>query len=693
MFFVAIIPLAFSLSRHGGDFLFNRDKKIIFSIFFLGAALGVFRFHLADTPAPEVFESRVNQEVSLSGQVVDEPDARENNLKLTVLVLEGGQKTEILLSADINGGYKYGDEISFSGVLEKPENFKTDQGKIFDYVNYLRKDGILYLMKYPKIEIVSHGGNIIKRALFSAKEKFLDKIGLIIPNPESLLMGGLILGEKSAFSQDLRQSFVNTGTIHIIALSGYNVTIVAEWIMKILSFLPKNFSIGAGVLSIFLFIIMTGGASTAVRAGIMAALALLARATRRDYDIGRALVLAGALMILLDPLILAFDVSFQLSFLATIAVIYISPKVEKYFLWIKWKWFRDIVSITISAYIFVMPFILYKMGNLSLVALPANIAVLPFIPLTMILGFVTGFVGLASSLLAFVPGQISYFFLHYELAAIGFFSRFSFSSISLPSFPLLLTVLIYIFFFYKLFGWNTNQKENKPARNASQSDAGGEQEKTQPPLFLELKKFKHKFIAVGLMLGVVGFGSLYYFHYKSNLSAVNKLQALLIDIPVKPLALDPRTKLDGCIINGPLPDHECSPGAVFPDATPEQICVSGYTKTVRNVSISLKRKVYREYGIPYPPKTGSYEADHIIPLELGGSNDIANLFPEAAEPQPGFKEKDVVENYLHQEVCAYHVALTVAQQQIATDWLAVYDNLSPEEILALKQKYRSWAGN
>ena len=142
-----------------------------------------------------------------------------------------------MLSANLDEEFKYGNKINFEGKLEKPENFITDQGKEFDYVNYLRKDGIFYVMSYPKIEIVSRGnGNFIKSALFYVKDKFLNKMNLAIREPESLLMGGLILGEKSSFNEALRQSFVDTGTIHIVALSGYNVTIVAEWIMKIFFF-------------------------------------------------------------------------------------------------------------------------------------------------------------------------------------------------------------------------------------------------------------------------------------------------------------------------------------------------------------------------------------------------------------------------------------------------------------------------
>ena len=223
-----------------------------------------------------------------------------------------------------------------------------------------------------------------------SKINFLNKMNLAIREPESLLMGGLILGEKSSFNEALRQSFVDTGTIHIVALSGYNVTIVAEWIMKIFSFssFPKNLGIGAGIVTILLFVLMTGGSSTAVRAGIMASLALFARVIGRNYDVARALILAGVFMILINPFVLVFDVSFQLSFIATVAVIFFSPKIEKYFLWITPRFkLRDIISVTCAAYVFVLPFILYKMGNLSLVALPANALILPFIPFTMILGF------------------------------------------------------------------------------------------------------------------------------------------------------------------------------------------------------------------------------------------------------------------------------------------------------------------
>ncbi len=133
-------------------------------------------------------------------------------------------------------------------------------------------------------------------------------------------------------------------------------------------------------------------------------------------------------------------------------------------------------------------------------------------------------------------------------------------------------------------------------------------------------------------------------------------------------ALGQRTKTQGCVVQGALPDAPCTPGAVFASATKSQICNPGYAKSVRNVPNSEKDQVYAEYGIS-SHRPGEYEVDHLVSLELGGSNDIANLWPEAASPKPGYHEKDRYENYLHDQVCNGEIALAEAQHRIATNWL------------------------
>jgi hypothetical protein len=125
-----------------------------------------------------------------------------------------------------------------------------------------------------------------------------------------------------------------------------------------------------------------------------------------------------------------------------------------------------------------------------------------------------------------------------------------------------------------------------------------------------------------------------------------------------------RRKADGCQIRGLLPDPACTPGAIFTSATASQVCTPGYSQSVRNVPRSLKQSVYAEYGIEsHTP--GSYEVDHLVSLELGGNNSIANLWPEIS---PGYHEKDGIENRLHDAVCAGSVSLHAAQDEIARDW-------------------------
>lgn len=135
-----------------------------------------------------------------------------------------------------------------------------------------------------------------------------------------------------------------------------------------------------------------------------------------------------------------------------------------------------------------------------------------------------------------------------------------------------------------------------------------------------------------------------------------------------------RTKTSGCRANNGLQDPACTPGDILADATVSLICKPGYTKTVRNVPTSVKDEVYASYGIA-SHIAGEYEVDHLVSLELGGSNDISNLWPELASPTPGFHQKDEVENYLHAQVCSGAMSLKDAQIQIAVNWLDIYRRL------------------
>ncbi len=424
----------------------------------LGAGLFWYGFNSALPANISFLESRVGERVVLEGIVVDEPDERENYTRY--IFKESESEVKILVTAKRYPVFNYGDKIKIKGVLKKPSS-----GEDFDWRAYLAKDDIYFEVFYPSINFISAGqASYIKQKLLEFKYSILSNISKVVPEPHSALLGGLTFGAKQSMTKDLLESFRKTGIIHIVVLSGYNITIVADTIMRVLSFLPFVFSISFGALGIIIFAIMAGASATVVRASLMALLVLLARATGRIYEITIALFVAGFFMILHNPKIIRFDASFQLSFLATMSLIYIAPILNqqpwvKKFITKKFQ-IREIVSATISTQLFVLPLLLYKTGLLSIVGLPVNLLILFFVPATMFFGFLTAGLGFLSPFLSAPFGWISYALLNYELKVVEIFANLPFASFEISSFPLWLMLTIYIIYAILIYRFK-NLENNK----------------------------------------------------------------------------------------------------------------------------------------------------------------------------------------------------------------------------------------
>lgn len=429
------------------------SAAVSMAIFLFAMGAGLLRYDISLNNNGDAFlESLIGHGVALRGMVSEEPDIREENVHLTIAVdaVKENSKwraveTKALVISPFFPEFKYGDVIEISGVLKKPENFLNENGRTFDYVSYLAKDGIFYEMFFPRAALISSGnGNKIKEMLFAIKQAFLDSLGRVIPEPESSLAGGLIVGAKRSLGDTILKQFRTAGVIHIVVLSGYNITIVAEAIMRSFSFLPRLLGISLGALSVVAFAVMTGASATVVRASLMALFVILAKATGRVYEITIALFVAGFFMLMHNPKILVFDPSFQLSFLATLGLIYLAPKIERYFHIVPSQWgFREFAVATVATQIFVLPLLLYQTGQLSVVSLPANLLILVFIPLTMLFGFLAGIIGFASVFLAMPFAFIAYALLWYELKVVELFSSLPFASISIPAVPFIIVVVVY----------------------------------------------------------------------------------------------------------------------------------------------------------------------------------------------------------------------------------------------------------
>ncbi len=438
-----------------GIFVFMKFPKFILfaGLFFFALGLGILRYEVKEIRNNKLV-NQINSKITVTGTIIDEPDEKENYARL--ILEEDRSKNKILVISRRYPVFRYGDRIEISGKLEKPKQIpSTGSGQAdFDWPAYLAKDDIYFEMAYPQIKLIETGGGFwLKRELYALKEKFIANISFIVPEPGAGYLAGLTVGAKQAMPKFLLEDFRKAGIIHVVVLSGYNVTIVANVIMSIFKFLPLYIGIGFGMLGILLFALMTGASATVVRASVMAVLVLLAKATGRIYQITIALLAVGFLMIFHNPKILRFDSSFQLSFLATLALIYVSPYVEKKLSFVPQKFhLREIFSATISTQIFVLPFILYKMGLFSVVALPVNLLVLIFVPATMFFGFAAGLIGFISQTLAVPFGWIAYTFSAYELLIVNISSKLPFASfnISTPFWLMLLIYVSYVVILYKL---------------------------------------------------------------------------------------------------------------------------------------------------------------------------------------------------------------------------------------------------
>ncbi|MDP3975329.1 MAG: ComEC/Rec2 family competence protein, partial [bacterium] len=196
-------------------------------------------------------------------------------------------------------------------------------------------------------------------------------------------------GSRKGIPEQLQEDFRVTGLSHIVAISGYNITLVVSIMMAVFRPLGRRLSIIISAIAVILFTLFVGASPAVVRACIMGLIALVALNSERKGDVTIALALTATLMIGYNPKILFHDVGFQLSFLATMGLIYVSPLLEKYFQWLPEKLaIRDSILLTLSAQIMALPIILYNFNNLSVISPISNLLISgPFIPLTMLFGF------------------------------------------------------------------------------------------------------------------------------------------------------------------------------------------------------------------------------------------------------------------------------------------------------------------
>jgi competence protein ComEC len=309
----------------------------------------------------------------------------------------------------------YGEQVHLKGVVTLPEVIQNNDGSEFDYPMYLHKDGIFTVMNNPELRSssleVSWSTRVYVRLMQSIMQVsavFTKAIRHAMPQPAAGFAIGTLLGARAFVSEDIQLAFQRTGLSHILAVSGYNITIIIAAVMgALLVFFHRRIAFWIVLVCIGVFVIATGASASVVRAAIMGCIMLVAERESRMYSGGNALLIAATLMCIQSPLIARYDIGFQLSFGATLGLMAGTPWFAKQFEKIHMKGeLSEVLTTTLSAQIFVIPLLILYFHQVSLVFLPMNILVLPFVPWVMLCASIIGILGVIVPSIAFFLGYI-----------------------------------------------------------------------------------------------------------------------------------------------------------------------------------------------------------------------------------------------------------------------------------------------
>ncbi len=480
-----LVPLGRFLGRRGASRL-SLSRGGVFplalALLFLGAARYQSTLPTLDAHFIAWYTDR-EYDLLVIGTLVEPPDYRDSytNLRLQVESVDTGNEAPLsvggllLARVDANQAFHYGDRLRLRGRLKTPP-----ENEEFSYREYLAHKGIhAYMPSASVTRLPGGGGNPLLAAIYAFKERALVTIYRLYPDPEASLLAGILLGVDTGLPEDLQQAFKDTGTAHIIAISGFNIAIIAGLLVALFGrFLGPRRGALIAALGIALYTVLVGADAAVVRAAIMGGLGLFARQIGRRQHALNTLLFTAALMTLLDPH-LPWDVGFQLSFFATLGLILyaepfqraaivflqrflapglarrLSAPIAEYFLF------------TLAAQLTTLPISAYHFKRISLISLLANPVILPVQPPVMVVGGLA----LLSAMFWWPLGQViawaAWPFTSYTIRAVELFARWPHGVIPLGDLSPLLVVLFYT----ALFAWTFAGGRVKDAL-AARADGG-----------------------------------------------------------------------------------------------------------------------------------------------------------------------------------------------------------------------------
>ena len=454
-------PISKSLS-----FILHPFHLILLVALFLGAAR--YQLSVPDFDAFHIaFYNDRDYDLLITGTLIEPPDYRDNytNLRVSVKAVDTGDgdlaaSGIILVRASNNQTFHYGENIRLRGKLKTPP-----ENEDFSYRDYLAAQHVHSYMSTAVVTVLpGNGGNPLSVALYGIKERALANIYRMFPDPESSLMAGILLGVDTGLTRELQDAFKNTGTAHIIAISGFNISIIAGIFFAFFSrFFGERRGAVIAIVVIALYTIIVGADAAVVRAAIMGSLALFAKQVGRRQFAVNTLLAVAFMMTLWNPLFV-WDVGFQLSFFATLGLILYADPFSKFANRVITKYFpssaaersaelfSEFVLLTLAAQLTTIPIMAYHFQRISLVSFLANPFILPAQPAVMIIGGLAVLLSLVWLPLGQIAAWVVWPFVVYTIRMVELFDRVPHGTIFLGKFSIWFVIIFYTVLLSVTFG-------------------------------------------------------------------------------------------------------------------------------------------------------------------------------------------------------------------------------------------------
>ena len=399
---------------------------LLTSFFFLAFALFAYLLYwhnLQFAQSKLAFSKLLNQKRDFQIQILQDLDRRVNYsfAKAQLCKQNACINVKAKFSNHLAENLSYKDFVQVTATLKEVENFNG-----FNYQNFLKAKNIHYLLDVHKIISVKEQKAPFE-FLLDIKRKFKDALFALYAYNEAALASGILLGEKQALPPSMQDAFKVSGLMHIVVLSGFNITVLAGFIFATFFFVNRRLRALVAMFAVALFVFMVGFEMPTVRAAIMGSLSFLAIAFRRAGDLIYFFFLSGIIILFLNPFAAIWDSSFQMSFIVTLAILFCAVQTEAGVYEFSLKNFvKDLLASSVVAFLSVSPVLASFSGFVYPFSIFANLLVLPFVPAAMFFAFVSALLKLASL------SSLAYLFAFFANAILLFIEKVALSLSSLP---------------------------------------------------------------------------------------------------------------------------------------------------------------------------------------------------------------------------------------------------------------------